>query len=126
MLDTQQPPSTRRLAGDLLSQIADLMSIEGRLIRAELNETSAKVTSAVIILAGGAVFAFGGLCMLMVAAAAALMRLGVAADMACLIVALVGLGVGSIVLLLGARALSSAEWLPTRSLRQLASIIGGR
>jgi Putative Actinobacterial Holin-X, holin superfamily III len=114
---------TRQLLADLVQQISDLVSIEFRLFRAELGESSARASSGLGFLAGGLCVFLAALVILLIAAAALLVRLGAPPDLACLIVAIGALAVGAILVALGLRALKPAKLVPTRSLNQISSMI---
>ena len=53
MTDAAGLTSTRHLLADLVTQVSGLLSIETRLVRAELSETAEKATSGLALLAGG-------------------------------------------------------------------------
>ena len=120
MLDTPPSTSTRQLLAELSRQISELVSIEARLFRAELKETSSKLVSAAGMVACGFVLALGGLLALLAAAALFLIRLRVAPDLACVIVAVVGIAVGGGLVLAARHSLSSKIGTP-RTLRQLST-----
>jgi hypothetical protein len=115
MLDTPPSTSTRQLLAELSRQIS-----EARLLRAELKETSSKLVSAAGMVACGFVLALGGLLALLAAAALFLIRLRVAPDLACVIVAAVGIAVGAGLVLAARHSLSSKIGTP-RTLRQLST-----
>jgi uncharacterized membrane protein YqjE len=121
MLDTPPSTSTRQLLAELSRQISELVSIEARLFRAELKETSSKLVSAAGMVACGFVLALGGLLALLAAAALFLIRLRVAPDLACVIVAVVGIAVGGGLVLAARHSLSSKIGTP-RTLRQLSTL----
>ncbi len=121
MLDTPPSTSTRQLLAELSRQISELVSIEARLFRAELKETSSKLVSAAGMVACGFVLALGGLLALLAAAALFLIRLRVAPDLACVIVAVVGIAVGGGLVLAARHFLSSKIGTP-RTLRQLSTL----
>jgi hypothetical protein len=120
MLDTPPSTSTRQLLAELSRQISELVSIEARLLRAELKETFSKLVSAAGMVACGFVLALGGLLALLAAAALFLIRLRVAPDLACVIVAAVGIAVGAGLVLAARHSLSSKIGTP-RTLRQLST-----
>ena len=121
MLDTPPSTPTRQLLAELSRQISELVSIEARLFRAELKETSSKLVSAAGMVACGFVLALGGLLALLAAAALFLIRLRVAPDLACVIVAVVGIAVGGGLVLAARHSLSSKIGTP-RTLRQLSTL----
>ena len=53
MTDAAGLTSTRHLLADLVTQVSGLLSIETRLVRAELSESAEKATSGLALLAGG-------------------------------------------------------------------------
>jgi len=121
---TQPSPHvpTRELAGQLVDQIGEFISLEACLFRAELRETAAKLALSVSYIAGGVCILLAALVVLLGAAAAFLMRLNVAPDIACLIVAVVGMAIGTLLVVTGARSLSGGNLVPARSLRQVSSL----
>jgi Putative Actinobacterial Holin-X, holin superfamily III len=121
MLDTPPSTPTRQLFADLTGRISELMSIEARLFRAELSETSSKVLSAAGLGAFGIILALGGLLALLAAAALFLMRLDVAPDVSCLVVAVIAI-VGAGALFLAARHFLSTRLGAPRSLKQLSTL----
>jgi hypothetical protein len=120
MTDAAGLTSTRHLLADLVTQVSDLLSIEARLVRAELSETASKATSGLALLASGFIVLLAGLIILSFAGAALLVRLGLAPDIACLIVAAVASIAGGALVLGGLQRLKPANLAPSRSLDQLA------
>jgi putative superfamily III holin-X len=121
MLDTPPSTPTRQLFEDFVEQLAGLASLEARLFRAELSETLGKIASAAGLTAGALVLALGGLLVLLAAAALFLVRLRVAPDVACLIVAVVAIA-GAVALLLVARRVLSKKLGVPRTLRQVSML----
>jgi hypothetical protein len=105
MLDIPPSTPTRKLFENFVEQLSQLASLECRLFRAELKETSSKLVSAAGLTAGAIILALGGLLTLLAAAALFLVRLRVPPDVACVIVAVVAIAGGGALLLL-ARHLS--------------------
>jgi len=129
MTQTTRSVPTRELTAELIEQISDLILVEGRLLRAELQETSTRLLSGMVCLAGGFCVLLAALVILLAAGAALLMRLGLAPDLACLVAAAVGLAAGGGLALWGVKSLKARSLLPERSLRQvssLAQILKGR
>jgi len=122
MTQTSRSVPTRDLMAELVDQVSDLVAVEARLLRAELNETSARLISSIGCLAGGFSVLLAALVILLAAAAALLMRLGVAPDLACLIVGLVGMAIGGGLAMWGVHSLRARSLLPERSLRQMTSL----
>jgi hypothetical protein len=112
----------RVLTAELVEQLSDLVSVEIRLLRSELSESSAGALSGTGWLAAGLCFLLGGLVMLLAAAAALLMRLGMHADLACLVVSCSAMLVGTSLAAFGVTAFKNASFVPARSLRQIASL----
>jgi hypothetical protein len=128
---TQSSPHmpTRELAGQLVDQIGEFVSLEARLLRAELSESTTRLVSSFGYLASGFCVLLAALVILLGAAAAFLMRLTVAPDVACLIVAVAAIAIGAVLVISGSRSLRAASLVPTRSLRQvslLGEVIKGR
>ena len=69
MLDIPPSTPTRQLFEDFVEQLSQLASLEARLFRAELRETSSKLVSAVGLTAVAIILALGGLLTLLAAAA---------------------------------------------------------
>jgi hypothetical protein len=109
---------TRDVAAQLVAQLSEFVSLEARLVRAELSETVAKMLSSAGFLAGGFCVLLAALVILLGAAAAFLMRLHIAPDLACLIVAVVAIAIGAVLVISGSRSLRAANFVPARSLRQ--------
>ncbi|MBV8961889.1 MAG: phage holin family protein [Hyphomicrobiales bacterium] len=121
MLDTPPSTPTRKLFDDFVEELLGLASLEARLFRAELRETSSKLVSAVGLTVGGVILALGGLFTLLAAAALFLVRLRVPPDLACFIVAVLAFVIGG-ALLLAARHVVSGKLGVPRSLRQLSML----
>jgi Putative Actinobacterial Holin-X, holin superfamily III len=117
---------TRQLIADLVNQIADLTSIEARLMRAELSDSSTKAASGVGYLAGGFGILLAALVILLAGAASLLIRLGMPTDAACLIVAVGATAIGAILVAWGIRSLRPSNLAPVRSLNQVSTLIKGR
>ena len=109
---------TREVAAQLLNQVSEFVSLEARLLRAELSEAVAKTLSSARFLAGGFCVLLAALVILLGAAAAFLMRLHIAPDLACLIVAVLAIAIGAALVISGSRSLRAANFVPARSLRQ--------
>jgi hypothetical protein len=118
MLETPPAGSTPQLLADLRRQISELVSIEARLFRAELSEASAHIGSAAGLTALGILLATGGAFALLAAAVLFLMRLNIAPDIACVVVAVIAIAGGGVLLLAVRRVLSTKIAAP-RSLNQL-------
>ena len=122
MLDTPPPTTpTRQLFEDFVGQVSSLVSLETRLFRAELRETSSKVVTAAALGAGALVLAFGGIFALLAAFGLFLVRRHVAPDIAFLIVAAVAIACGGVLLFLARQILSKKLGAP-RTVRQLSKL----
>jgi hypothetical protein len=121
MLDIPPSTPTRELFENFGEQLSQLASLEARLFRAELKETSSKLVSAAGLTAGAIILALGGLLTLLAAAALFLVRLRVPPDVACVIVAVVAIAGGGALLLVARRLLSTRLGTP-RSFRQLSML----
>ena len=121
MLDTPPTTPTRQLFEEFVEQLSRLASLEAKLFRAEVRETSSKLLSAAGLVAGAFVLAVGGLFSLLAAAALFLVRLRLAHDLACLIVAVIVVAIGGVLLFTARQILSKKLGVP-RSLRQLSML----
>lgn len=122
MLDTPPPStSTRQLFEDFVGQLSSLASLETRLFRAELRETSSKIVSAAGLTAGALILALGGCLATLAALGLFLVRLHVAPDLAFLIVAVLAIVCGGVLLLVARHVLSKKLGAP-RTLRQLSML----
>ena len=122
MLDTPPPSTpTRQLFEDFVAQLSGLASLETRLFRAELRETSSKVLSAAGLTAGALILALGGILAVLAALGLFLVRLHVAPDLAFLIVAVVAIVCGGVLLLVARHVLSNKLGAP-RTRRQLSML----
>jgi hypothetical protein len=122
MTDASRLVPTRQLMADLAIQLSDLVSIQTRLLRAELGEASAKLVSGMGWLAGGFSILLAGLVILLAAAVALLVRLGLPLDLACLAVAVGSMAIGGVFVASGIRALNTANLIPARSLRLVSAL----
>lgn len=119
---TEPSRPTGDLIADVVNQLSGLISIEVRLFRAELSETSTKLLSGAGCLAGGFSILLAGLVILLAAAVGLLVRLGTAPDLACLIVAIASIAIGAILVAYGLRAFKGANLVPARTSAQVASL----
>ncbi len=121
---TQPPRSVpiSRLTGDLVDRLARLVSVEIRLMRAELAESSARALSGIGWVAGAFCLLLAGLVMLLAAAAALLTRLGLAPDVACLLIAAAAITIGAALAAFGLGTFKKVSFVPKRALRQIASL----
>jgi hypothetical protein len=116
--------STLELLGDLAEQTRSLAQIELSLVRAELRERGALVSSSLTKVGVGLVFLPIGLALIFVALSLALRRFGIPADLAFLIVALLLIALGSLVLISGLRGLKPSRLIPSKSISQVSSLLG--
>ena len=121
MLDTPPTTPTRQLFEEFVEQLSRLASLEAKLFRAEVRETASNLLSAAGLVAGAFVLAVGGLFSLLAAAALFLVRLRLAHDLACLIVAVIVVAIGGVLLFTARQILSKKLGVP-RSLRQLSML----
>lgn len=116
--------STLELLGDLAEQTRSLAQIELSLVRAELRERGALVSSSLTKVGVGLVFLPIGLALIFVALSLALRRFGIPADLAFLIVALLLIALGSLVLISGLKGLKPSRLIPSKSISQVSSLLG--
>ena len=100
------------------------MQSELSLLRAELRERGASISSSLTKVGVGLIFLPIGLTLVFVAISLALRRLGIPADLAFLIVALVAITVGSFALISGLRGLKPSRLVPSKSISQISSLVG--
>jgi hypothetical protein len=130
MTEISKPIPTFELTAELLEKLSSFVSVELRLLRAELAESSTKAFSGMGWLAAGFALLLAALLMLLDAADALLVRLGMPPDLAYLIVSVAAMAIGLTLSAQGISALKSANLKPARSLEQASSlgrtIKGGR
>jgi Putative Actinobacterial Holin-X, holin superfamily III len=114
---------TLELLGELAEQTRSLVQIELSLLRAELRERGASISSSLTKVGVGLVVLPIGLTLIFVAISLALRRFGIPADLAFLIVALVAIA-GSFALVTGLRGLKPARLAPSKSISQISSLLG--
>ena len=115
---------TLELLGELAEQTRSLVQVELSLFRAELRERGASISSSLTKVGVGLILLPIGLTLVFVAISLALRRLGIPADLAFLIVALVAITVGSFALISGLRGLKPARLAPAKSISQISSLLG--
>jgi hypothetical protein len=115
---------TLELLGELAEQTRSLVQVELSLLRAELRERGASIPSSLTKVGVGLIFLPIGLTLVFVAISLALRRLGIPADLAFLIVALVAITVGSFALISGLRGLKPSRLVPSKSISQISSLVG--
>jgi hypothetical protein len=115
---------TLELLGELAEQTRSLVQVELSLLRAELRERGASISSSLTKVGVGLIFLPIGLTLVFVAISLALRRLGIPADLAFLIVALVAITVGSFALISGLRGLKPSRLVPSKSISQISSLVG--
>jgi Putative Actinobacterial Holin-X, holin superfamily III len=116
---------TRELLGALAEQTRSLAQVELALIRAELRERGALASSSLTKVGVGLAFVPAGLALVLVACALALRRFSVPTDLAFLIVAILAIAIGSFVLISGLRGLKPNALVPSKSVSQISSLMGG-
>ena len=110
---------------DLGRQAQALMRTELLLVQAELRERGSSVSSSLTLAIVGLIFLPLGLGLLMVAASLLLTRLGLPTYLSFLIVAAVVTVAGVILLMSGLRGLKPSRLIPSKSISQISSLIGG-
>jgi putative superfamily III holin-X len=115
---------TLELLGELAEQTRALAQVELALVRAELSERGALVSSNLTKVGAGLVFLPIGVALFLVAVSLALRRFGIPADLAFLIVALLVIAAGAFALISGLRGLKPSRLAPSKSISQISSLLG--
>src|ERR1700678_628165 len=115
---------TLAILSELDEQTRSLVQVELSLLRAELRERGASISSNLTKVGVGLIFLPIGLTLIFVAISLALRRFGIPADLAFLIVALVAIAAGSFALISGLRGLKPARLAPSKSLSQNPFLLG--
>ena len=115
---------TLELLGELAEQTRSLAQVELALVRAELSERGALVSSNLTKVGAGLVFLPIGVALFLGAVSLALRRFGVPADLAFLIVALLVIAAGSFALISGLKGLKPSRLAPSKSISQISSLLG--
>jgi hypothetical protein len=115
---------TLELLGELAEQTRSLVHVELALVRAELGERGALVSSNLTKVGAGLVCLPIGVALILVAFSLALRRFGIPTDLAFLIVALLVIVGGSIALITGLRGLKPSRLIPSKSISQVSSLFG--
>src|SRR3984885_5978556 len=115
---------TLELLGVLAEQTRSLVQVELSLLRAELRERGASISSSLTKVGVGFIFLPIGLTLIFVAISLALRRFGIPADLAFLIVAVVAIAVGCLALISGLRGLRPSQLVPSKSISQISSLLG--
>jgi uncharacterized membrane protein YqjE len=115
---------TFELLGKLAEQMRSLVQVELSLVRAELSERGASIPSSLTKVGLGLIFIPIGLTFIFVAISLALLRFGIPADLAFLIVAVGAIAVGCLALISGLRGLKPSRLVPSKSLSQISSLLG--
>jgi hypothetical protein len=115
---------TLELLGELAEQTRSLVHVELALVRAELGERGALVSSNLTKVGAGLVCLPIGVALILVAFSLALRRFGIPTDLAFLIVALLVIVGGSIALITGLRGLKPSRLIPSKSISQVSSLLG--
>jgi hypothetical protein len=123
MNDDTRLPDTRsvpELLADMVNQLTLLVRKEMQLARAEMGEKAAEAGNAIPGIAGGAGLAFGGLILLLLAAAAGISRwLDLAAGWGFLIVGVLAAIIGYALVSAGMSRLRATNLTPHRTAEQL-------
>ena len=112
---------TLELLGELAEQTRSLAQVELALVRAELSERGALVSSSLTKVGAALVCLPIGVAL---AVSLALRRFGIPSDLAFLIVALLVIVAGSIVLISGLKGLKPSRLAPSKSISQISSLLG--
>src|ERR1700735_4761303 len=115
---------TLELLGELAEQTRSLVQVALSLLRAQLRERGASISSSLTKVGVGLIFLPIGLTLIFVAISLALRRFGIPADFAVLILALVAITVGSFALISGLRGLKPSRLVPSKSISQISSLVG--
>jgi Putative Actinobacterial Holin-X, holin superfamily III len=115
---------TLELLGELAEQTRSLVQVELALIRAELSERGALVSSSLMKVGAGLVFLPLGGALFLAAVSLALRRFGIPADLAFLIVALFVIAAGAFALISGIRGLKPSRLAPSKSISQISTLLG--
>ncbi len=110
---------------DLLDQIRELGRVELSLVRAEISESTRAIPSSLMAVVVGIVLLCLALGLASVAASLFLQRFGLPLDLAFLIVAAVVIVISLILLRVGVSALKPSRLVPTKSIAQISSLLGG-
>jgi hypothetical protein len=94
------------------------------LVRVELRERGALVSSNLTKVGAGLVCLPIGVALFLVAVSLALRRFGIPADLAFLIVALFVIAAGAFALISGLRGLKPSRLAPSKSISQISSLLG--
>jgi hypothetical protein len=115
---------TLELLGELAEQTRALAQVELALVRAELSERGALVSSSLTKVGAGLVFLPIGVALFLVAVSLVLRRFGIPGDLAFLIVALLVIAAGSFALISGLKGLKPSRLAPSKSISQISSLLG--
>jgi hypothetical protein len=115
---------TLELLGELAEQTRSLAQVEMALVRAELREGGALVSSNLTKVGAGLVFLPIGIALFLVAVSLVLRRFGIPGDLAFLIVALLVIAAGSFALISGLKGLKPSRLAPSKSISQISSLLG--
>lgn len=117
--------STIDLLLDLARQSRELARVELSLARAEVSERGGEMASSLAALVAGLILLPVGLGLILVGCALLLHRFGVPLDYAFLILAGVVIVIGAVLAWVGARGLKPSRLMPTKSISQISSLLGG-
>jgi hypothetical protein len=115
---------TIELLGELAEETRSLVQVELELLRAELSERGAIVSSGLTKVGAGLVFLPIGVAFILVAFSLALRRFGIPVDLAFLIVGLLVIAPGSFALMSGLSGLKPSRFVPSKSISQVSSLLG--
>ena len=111
--------SIPELLGDVLAQLAKLIGNEFDLAKAELSDKASQVGRALVMIGTGAVIMIPALVVLLLAGAAALMRVGFSDPVAYLITGGAAVMLAAILIGIGVNRMSGEALKPSMTLEQL-------
>jgi len=112
-------PGVLHAVGDTIARATELIQVEFRLFKAELAEKVAKAGTALSLILLGAVLAVAALFMFLQVFVLGLIRLGLSALAATVIVAVVTMAIGVAFAIAGRKQLSAEALVPDRTLNDI-------
>jgi drug/metabolite transporter (DMT)-like permease len=114
------PRNAFAAATDAFSQAADLVHLEFRLARTEVQEKATAVQAGLMFIIPGAVLLAAALFLVLQAIVVGLVQAGVPAWLATLLVAIGSIVVGGILVMVGKKRLQPSRLIPERTLGELS------
>lgn len=114
---------TPSLIGSLFRDTSELILVEGKLLRAEMQEAGDRAQSGAVMAGAGILLALIALGVLAAGAVLLLVRLNVAPDIACACIGGVALLLALALILLAVRKLKPSALMPNRTIRQMSSAL---